>query len=310
MRSIIFLTIIVILAFITKAHDHPLVGVVSYPVSSKETLDEKYTSYIQAESVKFIESSGVRAVALKYDQDWSEHKQLLSQLNGLFVQNSFDVSMNNDPTFIGTLKSAYNYTIEQNANGDLFPLWVSGISALQLAKLISGDKRITEKVDALDYSSGLSISETFDGNPNTYITHKIKHNFLRYAYEDNSVYFNQDSAITLDIFKGSKLEEDFEIVAQAKDRKGRDFVAMLKSKRYPIILSFTLFEAVYNFYPENNVPHSSESTKLAVQFSKVFTNICRLNDRMFPTVADEFANNIFNNPLTVVTEPEYQTFYF
>lgn len=308
MKAFILLLGLLLVAY---AHDHPMVAMISHPLSPTNALSDKYNSYIQGESVKFVESSGVRNVAIKYDQDLTSYNDLLSQLNGIFVQNSFEVDHSKDFQFLDTLQKAYDYTLQQNDKGDLFPMWISGVSANDLVELLTGSQDVVVKIDALDYSTALSLSESFNGDERMYITHNIKHHFLKHASDANAVYFNQDYGVTVESYKSNDfLSSHFEIVAKAKDRAGTDFVAMLKSKRYPVIMSFILFESVYNFYPDTNVPHTSESTRLTVQFSKAFTNMCRLNDRKFPETADEYKNNIFNNPLTTVTGPEYQTFYF
>ena len=305
-----FLFLVTLFFSIALCHDHPMVGVISYPGSPSA---KDSTSYIQVETAKFIESTGARNVGIRFDQDWPTSVKILQSLNGIYIQNSFNGEKSQNPIFKETLKNAYEYSSDKNAQGITFPIWTSGITALQLSEVLSSTQdmaKFTEKIDALDYATTLNIIEFLTPNEKVQITN-MRTNFLKPATMENIVYFNQDRGMTVESFKNDKfLSSNFDVVATATDRQGKEFIAILKGKEVPVVLSFALFEAVYNFYPKTAVPHSSEATRLAVQFSKSFTNMCRANDQTYGSVEKEYENNLYNRKLTTTIDPEYQTFYF
>jgi gamma-glutamyl hydrolase len=302
---------IAVLLVATIAHDHPMVGLMSYPGSpSARTAN----SYIQGESAKFIESSGARNVVIPYDQEWITSEDVLKNLNGIFIQNSFNGEMSNDEILLINLQNAYDYTVEQNENGEVFPLWTSGVTGLQLLEVIqpsNGASDFAVPIDALDYAATLKVIEFKTPNDKVSVTSNIRDAFMKPLSTEEIVYFNQDRGITVESFNSNDfLSSTFEIVATSKDRQGVEFIAIMKNKAAPVVISFVLFEAVYNFFPETNVPHTSNAARTSVQFSKAFTDFCRVNDRTLGSVEAEYKNNLFNNKMTTVADREYQTFYF
>lgn len=299
-----------VLLMVAAAHDHPMVGMISHPGSPGA---RSASSYIQGESAKFVESSGARNVALLYNQEWTTSEQTLKNLNGIFIQNSFTGEISTDATFLKTIEDAYNYVVQVNKDGEVFPLMATGKTALLLSSIPASTElsTYTTSVDAKDYATKLNVVEWKTPNDKVSVTSKIRDAFLKPAFSEDIVYFNQDIGITEESIKNNPiLSENFEVVATAKDRQGKEFIAILKGKDVPVILSFVQFESVYNFYPKTNVPHSSEAARLSVQFSKAFTDFCRANDRTFGSTEKEYTNNLFNHKMTTVTDAEYQTFYF
>lgn len=306
--KVCFIVSVIILG--TFAHDHPMIGMISHP-GSPSTTDS--TSYIQGETAKFVEASGARNVRLLYNQDWATSETELAKLNGIFVQNSFSGEVSTDSSFLKTLDDAYKYTVSVNQAGEKFPLMTTGATALALSSVIAGAdlSTFTTSVDAKDFATKLNVVEYKIPNSDVDLTSQIRDAFLKPAYTSDVAYFNLDKAITAETIKSSEvLSSNFEVVATAKDRSGKEFIAILKGKSVPVILSFVLFESVYNFYPETQVPHSSEATRLSVQFSKAFTNFARANQRTYGSIEKEYANNLFNHKMTTVAAAEYQTFYF
>uniref|UniRef100_A0A7S3J8R6 Uncharacterized protein n=1 Tax=Euplotes harpa TaxID=151035 RepID=A0A7S3J8R6_9SPIT len=292
------------------SHDHPMVGVISYPFQANPN---GITSYIQGESAKFVEASGSRNVAIPFDQVWQTSVTALENLNGIYIQNSFFGEYSNSEVYKQTLKNAYTYTTDENDKKVVFPLWASGISALQLCEVLSTTQNLsafTTSIDAMDYVTKLNLKEQRYPKEKIALTGLIKDNFIKYAIDENIAYFNQNIGLTEQSLKADNyLNKNFEIVATAKDRNGVEFVAILKSREYPIFLSFVLFESVYNFFPSTNVPHSSHATRLTVQFSKVFVGYARENSKAFATRELEYENNLFNLPMKTVATKEYMTFY-
>ena len=310
MKSIHIAIILMWYVSLILAHDHPMVGVISFPYKANK---EGITSYIQVETAKFIESSGARNVAIFYNQPWSTSVDMLSHLNGLVVQNNFENKLT-DSTFASTLKNAYWYATDANDKGTVFPLWASGTSALQMLEQISSNKdlsKFTVNIDAIDYSTTLKITEPRHPSESISLTASISDSDLSMLESEKISYFNQNKGITVNSIKNDPfLQNNFDVVATAVDRKGTEFIAIMKSKKYPIFLSFVLFESVYNFYPSTKVPHSIWASRMSVHISNSFTNYCRQNERAYADVVTEYKNNIFNYKVTTSIEKEYMTFYF
>ena len=282
MKNIVLVAILMWYVGTILAHDHPMVGVISFPYKANK---EGISSYIQAETAKFVESSGSRNVAILYNQPWSTSVDVLSHLNGIVIQNNFFENSVKDATFNNTLKNAYWYTTELNDKGTVFPLWSSGNSALLLLEQISSNKdlsKFTVNIDALDYSTTLDIKEVRHPSETISVTGSISDSDLNNLQKEKISYFNQNKGITVNSIKNDPfLNNNFDIVATATDRKGTEFIAILKSTKYPVFFSFVLFESVYNFYPPTQVPHSINASKASVAVANSFTNYSRQNNRAF-----------------------------
>jgi gamma-glutamyl hydrolase len=309
MKFVIGYILLALIVISVSAHDHPMVAIVAYPGSPT---DIQANSYIQVESSKFIESTGARTIAIK---TWNASTEpVLGNINGILVQNSVNGEMSQDQGWIDTLKSIYEHIIGQHSLGVTFPLWTSGITALQFSQVMSETQDLSQytvNIDASDYATTLNVIEFKTPNKHVSLTGNIKFAFLEPVFHNNIAYFNQTKGITVESLKNDALlSANFEIVATARDKNGLEFIAIMKGKTVPIILSFVLFEKVYNFYPYTNVPHTDEATRLSVQFSKSFTDICRVNDNTYGSISAEYENNIYNHKLTNSVGVEFQTFYF
>eukprot|EP00344_Euplotes_crassus_P007987 CAMPEP_0196994798 /NCGR_PEP_ID=MMETSP1380-20130617/1028_1 /TAXON_ID=5936 /ORGANISM="Euplotes crassus, Strain CT5" /LENGTH=294 /DNA_ID=CAMNT_0042410265 /DNA_START=56 /DNA_END=940 /DNA_ORIENTATION=- len=294
-----------------------MIGVISYPDSPS---DVESSSYIQGETAKFVESTGARNVVIEYNQDWTTSSETLEHLNGIIIQNSFNGVFTSDTIFKETLLNAYKYAEAKNEDGIKFPIWASGVTALQLSEVLSTSKDMSEytvSIDAMDLATSLNFTEHTEASqegpikPLYDIIPTMRSKFLEPAVDSDIVYFDQGIGITpASLQKDKFLSEAFQIVATATDRNGNEFVALLKHRKFPVILSFALFEAVYNFYPDTQIPHSSPATRLTVQFSKLFTDFARSNDQTYNSIEKEYSNNLYNRPMTTTVNKEYQTFYF
>jgi len=301
---------------IVMGHNHPMVGVITYPGSPGEV---DSTSYIQAETVKFVESTGARNVAIKYDQNWITSSEELDNLNGIILQNSFNGAYNKDETYENVLLNAYLYAEAKADDQDIFPLMASGVAALQLSEILSSSQDLSQytiEIDALDLVTDLEFTKDASLYQNkmapvTLTMASISEKFIRSASNEGVAYFNQDKGITIESFKNDEfISNSFEIVATAKDRQGTEFIALLVGKEVPVILSFVLPESIYNFYPETNVPHSTEATKFSIDFSKIFTDLTKKNEQTYGSTETEYSKNLYNLELTTTVGPEFQTFYF
>ena len=192
MRFTIFIIMLLLLSWVFT-HDQPMVGVISFPYK-----DTSSKSYVQAETVKFAESSGARVVAVPYDQTWTTSADVLDKLNGILLQNNFFRITVTDATYNDTLNSAYKYVADKNDGGVVFPLWASGDAALLLSEQLSTLKdlsKYTVTIDALDYATKINIKEDRTTTSTISVTNTIRDDFLRYATSQNIIYFNQDKGI-------------------------------------------------------------------------------------------------------------------
>ncbi len=92
--------------------------------------------------------------------------------------------------------------------------------------------------------------------------------------------------------------------------KGTEYVGVMHHEKYPIYVSYLMFEAVYNFYPHWQIPHDARATRFAFGISKVFTNMCRKSDHEYEDIPTQYNNIIWrHNKPTISTGVEEMRFY-
>ena len=112
------------------ATDSPIICLYTLPIVESHGTS---TSFVQAESVKYLEASGGRVVILKYTDNPNNLLALLNQCNGLYVPSyneEADLTIILDATWHQNLQELYQQVLTMNTNGIIFPMWLSGSSVV------------------------------------------------------------------------------------------------------------------------------------------------------------------------------------
>lgn len=104
---------------------------------------ENYT-YIAASYVKSMEMTGAQVVPIFWHSTTSQLKELLSQINGVvFPGGEMPIDIKNQWT--SNTKYILEYAMDQNNQGNVFPVWATclGYEALAVITSLNSDNMTT-----------------------------------------------------------------------------------------------------------------------------------------------------------------------
>ncbi|XP_069946351.1 gamma-glutamyl hydrolase isoform X1 [Cherax quadricarinatus] len=279
----------------------PIIGILAQrpEVHIVTGLDKKYTSYIAASYVKFLESAGARVVPILTYQDNDYYENLAGSLNGILFPGGI-TTIDNSSGYGTAGKILYDYVLRANAKGIYLPLWGICLGMIMVTYLSTNNNywyipcHANNVASSLDLQDGYLDSRMFSQMPATSITYLATLNVTANFHK---------MCLTLQSFEDSGLSDQYKLIATSWDTPELEYVALLEHRDLPI---FT-----FQFHPEKNlfewavdtqhssIPHTPEAVEIAQNFANFFVDQARQNNQSFKSKEEEEAALIYN----------YQPFY-
>jgi len=155
----------------------PVIGVLTEPLRGElytkansrfkedELIETPTASYVPKAHVQFLEQAGVRVVPIDYRLPLEERRNLLDQLNGVYLPGDSHVTVTDEAyktAFVQTLAYVENATFE---NKEHFPMFLMGNSLHTLVRARQASGHNLADMTSLRFSN--SRIEML-GNPNEY----------------------------------------------------------------------------------------------------------------------------------------------
>jgi len=262
-----------------------VIGIVSAPYLIDN--DSYITSYIPSSYIKWLESAGAIVVPLQYDLPKTILLSFLKRLHGIvLVGGSVPTpTLHSKQQFIineTTIKYILDYVINENNDGNYYPIWSTCMSFEIIPRLLLENKLVLRKNFRKDYlvkygKVGESIWKFTDTksrtksifnakeikimktNPSIYYTHTysfdIKSNFIK-QFED------------IAIITGSSIS--------SSNIKKIEYVASYELKHYPIY--------GVQFHPEKpkfSIPTKDIFVSVSKKLAIFFINECKKNKNIW-----------------------------
>jgi len=287
-------------ASFSQLYGQPVIGILSYPETEKNTsvveensaVQESFSSYFDASYVKWIEQSGARVAPIRYDLPPDEIASLFSKLNGVLFTGGPDMPQT-DARYYQAAQQLFDLV---NTNGDNdVPLWGTCLGFETISSIASGvgdavltnfdAEKISLPLNAVDESArmingmGSDMLETLE-------TANITTNWHTFG-------------VSQDDFSKLVTPSGFIIVSVNNDRVGKTFVSTIEHDTKPIYAT--------QWHPEANqfdgddkrgdsTPDRSSEAVDVVQFmSKFFVGEARRNDHTFGE--DEWKESVIGGDL-------------
>jgi len=166
--------------------------------------------------VDWFEHRGISVIPVPFDT--TEYESYFNRINGLFIPGTdrgYDV---NDPTLLKTLRAFYKLSINE-----YFPIWGTCFGMELLLRMIGGQVRSPHPAQGR-YSLHLTSS------PSRMLNAFSNRNKLELPH---STVHHHDYGVSVEDMKGS-LHRFYSIVATSTDDSGKEYVAAIEAKHYPI----------------------------------------------------------------------------
>jgi len=295
------LSLVLFSLFITfsacKVSEKPIIGILSTPSDLHEYYSPNDFSYIKNSYAEFIEASGGVPIAIPWDLPERQLINLLNSINGILFTGG-DATLwehdyeTQDVVFSNFTKRAIfvlHYVIHLNDKGIYFPFF--GIcQGFEIATMgIAGTHDIIDhfrhpgQLDTVNLIGAAKESRLWKGMPDHVAA------FMR---DQRSVFYNHRFGFNLSLLEENPVLNDFFIVtAKGADDNGKEFIAAMESKEYPIYIVQYHPERVLSEWNNKTVfSHPQEAVDAILHQGTFFVNEARKNQQNFTS---EVVKNLF-----------------
>jgi len=299
-----------------RGTSRPLVAILAQPVAGETPTGEqkkyaKYSSYIAASYVKYVEAAGARAVPIMYNMPREEMERRFKAVNALLLpgggQNICD----------GPYAEAGKYLLDlankANAEGDYFPVWGTCLGFEQLAIAYSKNCSVVKSgFNAEDDASPLILTEEAgasrllggDSPRAKYLQHLA-------SADAGLAMENHGQGVSLeDWTQNAQLHSQFKVLSYSLDRDGRKYVSTIEGRDLPIYATQwhpekNLFEWTY----QESIPHSAEASQLTQGLANFLVEEARRSSHA-PASKDEELDLLMYNYMPSFTGRDWPSFKF
>jgi len=277
-------------------NDRPVIGILSLPLHPYEDfpVPQDLTTYIAASYVKYVEMAGARVVPLLIDQSFDELEKIAKQLNGILFTGgaaNFWKTKNSTQTppplsdDYGA-KACYLYDLVKkiNDNGTYYPLWATCLGFEVINVCANNDYKTIGDFDGEPpyvrrnkFTDAANSSWVFTSyNPEIgWMVMKKMENFKLSL-------LSHSHGVAPESYKQYKnLSDTYKVLSTMEDKKGKQFIAMIEAKDYPIYGS--QFHPEKNLYEWNTaiIPHDEDAVAMSTFLSNFLVSEARRNNNTF-----------------------------
>lgn len=297
-------------------NNRPIIGIISQPTDGLP-LSALGRTFVVADYVKWIESSGARVVPVHYDADPAALKVLMTQINGLLFTGG-SLNLTAGVPYFDVARRLIEQAMTFNDAGDYFPVWGT-CQGFQLLSIYGAGFNSTVLQDGYDSENlGLSLEFTAAAPGSRLLRDAVASGVYQIFQSQNVTQNLHHEGVDPALYQSdAKLHAAFELLAFNVDRKGRPFGSMIEGRSYPFYAT--------QFHPERNafewdvqetaLSHTYDAIVAMQYLGRFFANEARKSNHAFPTASEEMKALIYNfNPAFTgnLTDdyPEQQTYFW
>lgn len=198
------------------------VGILTIPHMKKVKYGK---SHIMKPYVDWFEERGVHVIPIPYDT--TEHEHYFNMINGLVIPGGETTYIVKNKDFVNTVSKFIELSVKDK---EYFPIWGTCFGYEILLFLIGNFTKL-KKYPAQGFYP-LKIT------PNGYISRMFKsfpERYLHYLEHNKSCNNNHDYGISpYDFMNNMNLSNFYDIIATSIDNNGKEYVAAIEAKYFPI----------------------------------------------------------------------------
>lgn len=206
----------------SKSHRTLCVGIITIPHSRKVEWGQ---SHIMKAYVDWFEERGVRVIPIPFDT--TECEEYFKMVNGLLIPGGETSFIMKNDAFIETVTRFFELSL---GSKEYFPIWGTCFGYELLVALIGGITRFKKypahRLTPIKITDAGRCSKMFGG---------FSEEYLKYLEEQKSTAQNHDFGISPEDFEAcADLRRFYNVLATATDENGREYVAAIEGKYYPV----------------------------------------------------------------------------
>ena len=210
-----------------------VVGIIAVPLSP----DKKYfkvcgDSYIASSHIDWLNSQGVEILIIPYDTKTPE--DYFNKCHALYLPSG-GAFAGTQMTYYRCCKRLLKLAMNENDKGNFFPVWGCCMGFQQMLILADGNDNVDtflQKFDSYD-NYFTNINFTDEGKKSRFVNGISKRIYNKMATKKSTVN-NHKLGISPRKFNANpRVSSFYKNVGTSKDRKGREFVAIIEAYHYP-----------------------------------------------------------------------------
>ena len=216
-----------------KCNKPTVVGMLTVPLSpNKRFFSVCGDSYLASSHITWLNRGNIEVIPIPYTTKNPE--KYMKRINGLYFPSggAFAVTQK---TYYDCCKKFLQLAMEENDNGNYFPVWGGCMGMQQMMIIGDGKDNLDNLLTRFDSFNNLllPLDITEDGK-HSRILKNLPSRFLNKLQTKNCTMNNHKMGLSPIKFKKCKnLHSMFRIVSINKDRQGKKFVSTIEARHYP-----------------------------------------------------------------------------
>lgn len=210
-----------------------VIGIIAVPLSpNKKYFKVCGDSYIASSHLEWLKTQGVETLIIPYDTKKFEH--YFNQVHGLYLPSG-GMFAGTQMTYYNCCKRLLQMAMKENDKGNYFPVWGCCMGFQQMLILADGNDDVDNFLQTFDsfHNYMTNIKITKEGK-NSRIFKGLSKKIQDKIQKKNSTMNNHKMGITPHKFNNNpRVCSFYKNVGTSKDRKGREFVAIIEAHHYP-----------------------------------------------------------------------------
>jgi len=266
----------------------PVIGILSTPSDMHDLYDPNEFSYIKGSYAEFIEAADGIPVAIPWDLPERELISLLDSINGVLFTGGdaslweYDLDAN-DMLFSNFTQRAIfilRYAIHLNDKGVHFPMYgiCQGHEIISMG--VAGTPHI---IDHYKHPGQLDTVELTDFGKKSRMWSNMPDHIGEFISKRRSMFYNHRYGFNMSLLHENRVLHDFfEITAKGADDNGKEFIAAMEAKNYPIYtVQYHPERVLSEWNNKTHFHHPYEAVESIIVQASLFVNEAKKNDQRF-----------------------------
>jgi len=269
----------------------PVIGIVSTPSDFPQAYSPTQFSYIKDMYVDFVIAADAIPIAIPWDLPVRDMVTILNSVNGLLFTGGdtslWEYDANANEMLFSNFTKRVAFIVDQvmkmNDRGVHFPIYgvCQGHQVIPLA--VFGKPSAIDhflhygQLDTLDFPIEGKESRMFRNMPN---------HLFSFLNSKKSMYFNHKYGFNASVLEEQKILEDFFfITAKGTDDNGKEFIAALEAKNYPIYtVQYHPERILAEWKNKTHYAHADEAAEAAIILAQFLVSEAKKNSNKFQSL--------------------------
>lgn len=217
----------------------PIIGILSTPSDFRNLYDPKEFSYIKGAYGEFIEAADATAVGIPWDLPERDLISVLDSINGILFtggdatlwEGDFDTEDLMFSNFTKRTAFILRYAIQLNDKGIYFPVYGICQGHEVIVMGLAGKPHV---IDHYVHPGQLDTVEITPEGLTSRMFRNMPDRLVEFIKDKRSMFYNHRYGFNSSLINNPLINEFFKVTARGVDDNGKEFIAAMEARDYPI----------------------------------------------------------------------------